>query len=227
MYALLPGKKQLHYEIFFDLIKSQIPEFNPATITSDFETSAMLAAQKAFPEATLRGCIFHFKQAVLRKAKKLGLSKKSMLSRGHVKRCMALAYLPMTCRSDGWLYVLSQCLKINDKIAEFNMYFENTWLQSFLNDKWCFNGVRHKTNNCIESWNSRLNKKINGKPNLAYLLKLLIKDANYYYFLWSNNGSISKRCEETILKDKRIDETVRELVDQEISIGHCIEKLSY
>lgn len=105
LYALLPGKKQLHYEIFFNLIKSQIPDFNPKTITTDFETSAMLAAQKVFPEATLRGCIFHFKQAVQRKAKTLGLTKKSNVSRGHVKRCMALAYLPITCRSDGWLCI--------------------------------------------------------------------------------------------------------------------------
>lgn len=142
---------------------------------------------------------------------------------------MALAYLPITCRSDGWLYVLSQCLKSDDKTVAFNLYFENTWIreQSYLNDKWCFYNVRHKTNNAIESWNSRLNKKVKINSNLAFLLKTLMADAKYYWALWNNNGFISKRCEETILREKRINDSARELVDQEISIGHFIERLSY
>lgn len=218
VYALLPNKTQATYEIFFHLIKSQIPEFNPESITTDFETSAMLAAKTVFDKVTTRGCIFHFKKAVQKKAKLLGITKKSNMSRAHVRRCMALAYLPNTMVSDGWLYVLSECIRKDNKTAQFNDYFQNTWIEkkSILSDKWCFYNIRHKTNNAIEWWNSRLNRTLKSKPNIAVLLKTLKKDGKYYSNLWRNQGYISKRTEESILKERKINSSLTELIDNEI-----------
>ncbi|KAL0818920.1 hypothetical protein ABMA28_008228 [Loxostege sticticalis] len=105
VYALLLDKKQATYETLFRLLKSQVPEFEPQKVTTDFEISAMLAVNEVFPTAKTQGCLFHFKQAVLRKAKSHDLNK-SKLGKAHVRRCMALSYLPTEFVSDGWLYVL-------------------------------------------------------------------------------------------------------------------------
>lgn len=229
VYALLPDKKRSTYVIFFNLIKSQIPEFNPESITTDFEISAMSAAKAVFENIATRGCIFHFKKAVQNKAKLLGITKQSNISRAHVRRCMALAYLPNTMISDGWLYVLGENIQNDDKTTQFNTYFQNTWIEkkSVLSNKWCFYNIRHKTNNAIEWWNSRLNRTLKSKPNIALLLNTLKKDAKYHFNLWRNQGYISKRTKESILKEQKINSSLRELIDQKISLGHCIEKLSY
>lgn len=101
----------------------------------------------------------------------------------HIKRCMALAYLPTQFRSDGWLYILGECVVNNPKIASFNEYFEKNCLKTgaYIANTLCFYNVNNKTNNCVEAWNSRLNKKVPPKPNIAVLLKALIKDSQYYF----------------------------------------------
>lgn len=78
LYGLLPDKKQKSYEVFFDLVKSQIPEFNPEIITTDYEVGIMNAIHTIYPKATRRGCLFHFIQAVWRQAKKYGLTKSKL-----------------------------------------------------------------------------------------------------------------------------------------------------
>lgn len=44
IYALLPDKKTSTYEDLFAIIKSQLPEWDPTTVTMDFEMPAMTAA---------------------------------------------------------------------------------------------------------------------------------------------------------------------------------------
>lgn len=64
--------------------------------------------------------------------------------------------------------------------------------KSILSDKWCIYHIRHKTNNAIEWWNSRLNRTIKSKPNIAVLLKTLKKDAKYHLNLWKNQREQKK-----------------------------------
>lgn len=225
-YALLPDKKQNTYEILFEMIKSQIPELQPKSFTSDYEASAMLAVKNCFPTVTIRGCFFHFSRACWRKADNLGL-KKCRFAKAHIRRAVSLAYLPKEFVTDGWLYVKGEG-GTDSKICQFNEYFEQTWIRasSLLFDKWCFHNIRHKTNNANETWNGRLNKKISSKPNIATLLKLLEKNSNYYFGLMKQKGFISKRTYQTMQIQKKIERCTRELCDSEISVGHCIEKLS-
>ncbi|XP_028172984.1 uncharacterized protein LOC114361950 [Ostrinia furnacalis] len=93
------------YETLFRLCKSQVPELEPEKVTTDFEISAMNAVKNVFPNAKSQGCLFHFKQAVLRNAKKNDINK-SKLWKCHVRQCMALSYLPTQFVADGWLYIL-------------------------------------------------------------------------------------------------------------------------
>lgn len=225
-YAFLPNKKQKTYEIMFNLLKSQVPEMNPKTFTTDYESSAMLAIRETFRDVKSQGCFFHFSRACWRKAEKLGLRKTKIL-KSHVRRAISLAYLPKDFVMDGWLYVKGETGN-NEKVTDFNNYFESTWLgkKSLFADKWCFYKTFHRTNNANESWNGRLNKKISAKPNIATLLRVLHKDSNYYFGLLRQKGFISKKRAETIITQRKIEHCVQELCDGEISVGYCIEKLS-
>lgn len=113
----------------------------------------MTAITTVFPNAILLGCLFHFIRALWRKADQLTI-KKSKIRRAHVKRCIALAFLPKEYVQDGWLYVRGECFK-EECILRFNEYFYKTWLKetSYFADKLCFFNVHHRTNNANESWN--------------------------------------------------------------------------
>lgn len=144
-----------------------------------------------------------------------------------MRRCIALSYLPIQHRDDGWLYVLGECMQ-DSKIVDFNKYFEQTWItnkRSFA-DKWCFYQLNNKTNNVTESWNSRLNKMIRPKPNLAQLLKTFSKHSNDYATFWKKNKHITKRTKESIKRQQNLESSLIELLDSEITIGHCIDKIA-
>lgn len=225
IYALLPNKKQKTYEILLEVIKSQIPDFQPDTFTLDYEASAMSAIENIFPNAKIQGCLFHFARCLWRKYEQVGM-KKSTTFRSHVKRCIALAHLPKDYLLDGWLYTKGECVP-HEKMSIFNEYFEKTWIKSssFYSNKWCFNNINHRTNNAVESWNARLNRLVNPKPNIATLINTLQKDSKYYFGLFKQKGFISKKTQESLWRQQKIDRTLRELVDNEISLGHCIEKI--
>jgi hypothetical protein len=59
LYALLSNKQQRTYYALFTLVKDIWPQFNPTSISIDFEMAVINAAREAFPNADLRGCLFH------------------------------------------------------------------------------------------------------------------------------------------------------------------------
>lgn len=143
----------------------------------------MLALEKAFPEARIQGCPFHFKRCLWSNAKQLAMDN-TLIHKIHVKRCMALAYLPQEFKINGRLYVEAEN-KNDDKITELNDDFVNTWLkkEAYFSNKWSFHNISHKTNNAFEAWNSRFNQMCKPKPNLIVFLNAIFKDSNYYLFM--------------------------------------------
>lgn len=64
----------LSFSSFFRKVFAYLQEnhsVNPGTITSDFEESLRLAAKDTWPEASTKGCWFHYGQALRRKSKSL------------------------------------------------------------------------------------------------------------------------------------------------------------
>ena len=71
-YALLPSKEQCQYERMWRLIKREadnVAELKIKSMLCDFETSAIKAVSSVFPDASVKGCYFHFTQSIWRKMK--------------------------------------------------------------------------------------------------------------------------------------------------------------
>lgn len=71
-YILLQSKHEWAYTEAFNEVKSALrtngqSNLNPANIHCDFEKGLMNALADQFPDARVVGCLFHFKQALLRK----------------------------------------------------------------------------------------------------------------------------------------------------------------
>ncbi|KAJ6242318.1 hypothetical protein M0813_22452 [Anaeramoeba flamelloides] len=76
VWAVFDSKSQYVYETFFQLLKSQCDsDWNPYFINCDYELALLQAIQKIFPDTQIIGCFFHLKQAIRRKASKIGLIK--------------------------------------------------------------------------------------------------------------------------------------------------------
>ncbi|XP_025997504.1 uncharacterized protein LOC105203516 [Solenopsis invicta] len=63
------------YQVIWEKILEFVPELksNVKFIMSDYEKAANKVLQKCFPEASIKGCWFHYNQAVVRKWRQLGL----------------------------------------------------------------------------------------------------------------------------------------------------------
>ena len=79
LWALLPGKTNaLYREMFSAIRQSMMTEYNSIGaikyVLTDFEIAAIQAVETIFPEVTVKGCSFHFRQAIIRRINEEGKS---------------------------------------------------------------------------------------------------------------------------------------------------------
>ena len=91
------------YRQVIQVLKNKILEvtnrrWRPTTVISDFEQASMTAFETEFPWITVKGCYFHFNQALWRAIQRYALAKPYRNSR-RLKKClkkvMALGFLPL------------------------------------------------------------------------------------------------------------------------------------
>ncbi|RWS20639.1 uncharacterized protein B4U80_09577, partial [Leptotrombidium deliense] len=136
IYALLPNQLESTYDNLFAALIAKAPALNPSTIMTDFEVAAQNAFRSFFPNCIIRGCFFHFCQAIYRKIKgcndiqQLYEDISNVDNALYIRQIAALAFVP---EED----VLSsfQSLIQSDFFAQHEQtllplidYFENTWL---------------------------------------------------------------------------------------------------
>ena len=73
LYILMSGKTKECYMQAFGYIKREVPGCDPYCVGVDFERAFFTAVRFHFPKTLLIGCLFHFKQAGVRKMEKLGI----------------------------------------------------------------------------------------------------------------------------------------------------------
>lgn len=158
IYCLLPNKLQFTYERLFTILKESIPDINPHIFQTDFEIAAMNAAQSAFPSANIKGCFFHYAQALHKKAKELKL-----LDKKTIALFVALAHLPADHMHKGFTSIKFTGGTNLDGWRIFITYFIKQWLNPNIIDAVSNFNNPHRTINSVEGWHSRLNKIIKQK----------------------------------------------------------------
>ena len=90
----------------------------------DFERAAIKSFQKYFPNAKIKGCLFHFGQALYKKLKKLQLSElyqNNQIFKRWIRLIFALALIPTANLMEGWQNVLEPKRKFGrsqDEVVE-------------------------------------------------------------------------------------------------------------
>ena len=100
VYALLKDKSSDTYYQMFATLRRKMATFNlilnPLILVLDFESGILPSLQQHFPNSSIKGCNFHFTQAVWHKVQSLGLVAhyKTGISRKIIKSLMALPFIP-------------------------------------------------------------------------------------------------------------------------------------
>ena len=186
-YVLMSGKRQVDYEHVFERLKTYLQHgdqrLKVKTVLMDFERAAWNAVKKVFPDVKVRGCWFHFCQAIYRKAKNLGLSKAFQKKRDVnllIRQLMNLALMDVPA-IPGLFETLKKVARraMNEAVNKLIDYVERYWINGvFTPADWSCYGYDIRTNNEIESWNGKLWIKADRKALNIYLLaQLLFQDA--------------------------------------------------
>ena len=131
----------------------------------DYELAAIQALSVAFQDAVLKGCTFHFQQAVLRRVQQEGLKtqyddQEDAAVPTWIKRLMSLCMLPTFGISYAWEWLqqppLTRSAATDAKLAS---YFSRTWITGeFPASLWShYDHVGPRTTNHAEGFHSSLN----------------------------------------------------------------------
>lgn len=225
VYALMSDKKEASYTALFNMIKSQIPEFNPREFQTDYEAAAMNAIEIVFPQCIIKGCFYHYAKALWRKAKSLKITK-AQSNKRIVALSTALPFLPYHLIMDGWSYILED-ISEDLGMRNFKYYMERQWLHDIgFIKKWSIHGELHRTTNCLEGWHKKLNDQIGKRgPNLMTLLTTLQRDSEYVV-IKLKGGLIEKRRKESRRRNDFIIST-NVMLTHGMHVGFFLERVAW
>ena len=188
-YVLMMGKNQPAYEAVFQKIRELVPDMKVKQFLVDYERPVWNALRKVWPEASVRGCWFHYCQCIRRKVQDLKISKAVFEHGGANKMEKRLMTLPLVDKNNIPPLFLKLKTHYQTQIANcpgvkalFD-YMEKMWISGRSSigftpeDYSCFEKVI-RTTNIAEVWNGEIYTAGKRKKNDIYqLTTLLAKDA--------------------------------------------------
>lgn len=122
----------------FNFIETKILKLGPNLFMTDFEGGLRKALAICFPNAALKGCWFHYTQALRKNAIRFGLSallKENSIAKQILRSLMCLPLLPPNKILEGY-QCIKQCAADNRLMGKFRRffgYFESYWLVQVTN----------------------------------------------------------------------------------------------
>lgn len=171
LWALLPNKARRTYDELFGVMRQQLQgsgNVGRHTFLTDFEVAAIDAIRLTFPDSIVKGCTFHFRQALMRHVGDVGLRAEYAAGnppevKSWVRQVMGLTVFPTELLQLAWT-----CLKTpprtgdaltDGKMMQFSNYVERTWIHGqFPPSLWShFDNIGPRTTNVAEGWHNSLN----------------------------------------------------------------------
>lgn len=155
--VIMSRRTKADYLAILYQIKSFLSE-SPSAVVMNFEPAVWSAFREVFEAINFRGCVFHWKQAVWRKIKELGLRKyysRQSKSRRFLLEIMSLPFLPaeqIVATFQDFCNVIQPTH--NQSFHTLIEYVESQWINSnvFPPSSWSVFGQSVRTNNDVEGW---------------------------------------------------------------------------
>ena len=151
----------------------------PVAMFTDFEQAAQNAARTVF-NCNLKGCMFHYRQAIWRNAQKCGLqtlfNTDPSVNR-LIRHASALPLIHPRDIDDVWLNALENADLDDARIVRFSDYVTEQWVEADGRLVWNhFHTIGSRTTNHLEGWHSKLNKAGPNHPNIFKFVDLIKKE---------------------------------------------------
>ena len=190
-YAILSYKTEYIYKEVLrkicNILEIDINKNNDITITIDFEVALINAIKIIFGNIRIIGCLFHYKQNLIKNARSLGLLKNINKDKTLNVINKQLSRLPFIYYKDGIneiQNIINNIKTISKEFEEFGNYFENQWYKYFKNNMLNYYKIKKiiRTNNTIENYNKQLKLRHGPKKNLNWpeFLEMLLNEENYF-----------------------------------------------
>ncbi|XP_073235751.1 uncharacterized protein [Porites lutea] len=182
-FVLMSGRKKKDYRKVMKSILEMLPvEPDVRQITIDFEKALWGVLRQLFPEVRIKGCVFHWTQALWRKIQELGLQHQYSNDQGtylYLRKFMALPFLP-----EDQIPPMFEQLSLKATTAplkQFVNYVAETWIRSSIwpPSSWSVFMMATRSNNDIEGWHNGLHRRASGRWNMPFylLIDLLHQEA--------------------------------------------------
>ena len=179
----MSSRQKVDYENVLTTVKEIVDECQLEEIMVDFESAVWGAISKVFPQVVIKGCTFHWTQAVWRKIQELGLAPGYYNEEGiqiYLRKLLALPFLPKEFISSVFLNLAAEAN--SDPLRSLCDYISRTWInnRTWPPSAWsCFmQSVR--TNNDLEGWHGRINRHAGrGQLQFYLLIDLLHQEAEF------------------------------------------------
>ncbi|KAJ6240566.1 hypothetical protein M0813_24093 [Anaeramoeba flamelloides] len=152
-----------------------ICDWNPYFINCDYELALLQAIQKIFPNTQIIGCFFHLKQAIRRKASKIGLIKDPKIKQ-IIYELGCLGKISPSKLIDHFDYLLKKYPE--DRYKKLFRYFYKTYLKRIHPEFWnhSFIKTEKKTTSSLENYNRQITEKIGRHKSLNTIIKAIQKE---------------------------------------------------
>ena len=197
LYILMTAKTQiLYYQALHYVICVSDWKLDPFSVTCDFEKALLSAVGEQFRGNTrINGCLFHWKQALRRKMKKLNIEDQYVSMAMHKNVIDVLTVIPRDeIVRKGIPYVRSildqEDVEGREKWNSFWDYFTKFWCSSMdFIETWNiidrneeYYDLQNRTNNALERYNRRLNDVFpTAHPSLLLFVQTIEIEARYQF----------------------------------------------
>jgi len=134
IYCLLPNLQFPTYQTLLQILKHKAIQishvFSPKTIQIDFEMAVIKAIEEELPYTEIKGCFFHYAQAIWRKIKNIGLCslfKSDSGVRRWARKCISLPLFPPEYIEEAWLILHAEAPNY-PQITTLLNYILETWV---------------------------------------------------------------------------------------------------
>ena len=132
-YFLMSGKSKEDYKAVLQAAVECAGQTQVAEVVMDFKAAMWHGVKVVFPEIQIRGCVFHWVQAMWRRVQALGLQDSYSKDEGThciVRMLMALPFIPHEHVLRVFLHVSSSSNSQNSQLASLCTYIHDTWISS-------------------------------------------------------------------------------------------------
>ncbi|XP_068677112.1 uncharacterized protein [Montipora foliosa] len=181
VFIMMSGQRKGDYKKVLREIINLLPGATTAVqqVTVDFEKGLWSALRTVLPDVQIRGCVFHWTQAIWRKVQELGLQvayTEDQGTYGWIRKLLALPFLPYTEITTQFERLRLGAEGPRKELAE---YIASQWIYNaiFPVKNWSAYMQPVRTNNDIEGWHNALNRRASGRCSLPFyvLIQLLNK----------------------------------------------------